>query len=87
MPLNALKKQGGRGRESSQPDNHGAQARVAEYQFIAANFDILKAQQAHSSSDERGDFTCPQLLGIVTCERTCEEIACEHRRLTQQQFV
>jgi len=40
---------------------------------VGPNLDVLKAQQAHSSSDERQEFTSPERrLAIVTCDNAAK---------------
>jgi hypothetical protein len=50
------------------------QARVVEYTVVGPNLDVLKAQQAHSSSDERQEFTSPERLAIVTCDNAAKKM-------------
>ena len=48
--------------KSSKPGDQSTQTRVTEYPVVGANLDILKAQHAHSNSDEPGDLNCRELL-------------------------
>jgi len=43
-----------------------------EYTVVGPNLDVLKAQQARSSSDERQEFTSPERLAIVTCDNAAK---------------
>jgi len=39
---------------------------MAEYAIVAANFDVLKAEQAHNRFDKQSEFTSEEQLLKVT---------------------